>query len=98
MTDNKMPTDAPGWSAFLLGKPLPTPFRIGQLTLKQMAKEKMAYATIADQLNHDPVLSFLLMEAAGKQALEESSHEIEYSKTLDHAIIWRNNGWTFAQT
>lgn len=82
MTNADMPQSASEWTKYLLGQSLPSPFKVGRQTLKAMESETLSYAKIAQQLTNDPVLSYYLMNAAGRDVGDHT----EYSKTLDHAI------------
>ncbi len=82
MTDTPMPANPEDWSSFLTEKPLPSPFRIGSLVLKNMKQNSLPYHKIADQLSHDPVLAFRIMNSANAERPTGNP----CSKTLDHAI------------
>lgn len=82
MTSADTSQKAQEWSTYLLGKTLPTPFKVGNFVLEVMESKMPSYHTLANQLSQDPVLSFKLMQAASQQG----SDNTEYSKTLDHAM------------
>ena len=51
-----MPNNAQSWAQFLAKKPLPSPFRIGQLVLKKMDKGNLPYAKLASIVITTPFL------------------------------------------
>ncbi|MDX1452779.1 MAG: HDOD domain-containing protein, partial [Oleiphilaceae bacterium] len=81
ITRAKMPENAEAWTQLLLSKTLPSPFRLGSLVVNSLNK-KQSYHKIADQLSHDPVLSFYIMNEANRGRPKGNPT----SKTLDHAI------------
>lgn len=82
MSKADMPDNAQDWASFLLSKQLPSPLKIGRHVLKSLEHGPQPYKKIAQSLNSDPVLSFYIMEAAGRGI----DNNTEFSKTLEHAL------------
>lgn len=82
MTDSKMPDTAEGWANYLVSKPLPSPFKVGQKVIRTLEKKSIPYAHLAKHVNKDPILAFYVMSHANDSQLEDTPS----SKTLAHAI------------
>jgi HDOD domain len=82
MTDSKMPDTAEGWANYLVTKPLPSPFKVGQKVIRTLEKKSIPYAHLAKHVNKDPILAFYVMSHANDSQLEDTPS----SKTLAHAI------------
>lgn len=82
MANSNMPTNAEEWANYLVGKSLPSPFKVGQKVLRLLEKEKLPYAKIARIVNGDPILAFYIISHANDTQIEDTPS----SKTLTHAI------------
>lgn len=86
MTETTMPKSATDWAHFLTQKSLPSPFRVGDMVLKKLAKQTLSYAQLANLINRDPVLSLSVLTRAKKNIHDSAHSERAESKTLAHAI------------
>ena len=86
ITENKMPKSAQEWAEYLNNKPLPSPFKVGELALRKLDKEALSYPQLANIINRDPILSFEILTRVNKASEQSSSKSPEGSKTLAHAI------------
>ncbi len=77
-----MPNNAEEWANFLVEKPLPSPFKVGQKVLRQLEREKLPYAKVAKIVNSDPILAFYVTSHAN----DTQTPNTPSSKTLTHAI------------
>ncbi len=82
MSNESMPNNAQDWAQHLAQKQLPTPFRVGQLVLRQVEGENLPYAKIAATINNDPILAYTIMSLANKERIPGS----ESNKTVSQAI------------
>jgi len=82
MSDVTMPNNAEDWATFLVDKPLPSPFKVGQAVLRRMQAEKLPYVEIAKRINKDPILALSILSYANKNRASGT----ESSKTLAHSI------------
>ncbi|MFT7185525.1 MAG: hypothetical protein ACI84K_000905 [Pseudohongiellaceae bacterium] len=82
MSKDSIPNNADDWAQLLVKKQLPSPFRVGQLVLRQMDDGTLAYAKLADTINNDPILAFTVMSLANQGRVQVG----EGSKTLNQAI------------
>lgn len=81
-----MPRNAQEWAAYLSNKSLPSPFKIGEFTLRRLDKEELSYPQLANIINRDPILSFEILTRVNKESEHSSLGNHEGSKTLAHAI------------
>lgn len=86
MTDSNMPKSAQEWAAYLSNKSLPSPFKVGEFTLRRLDKEELSYPQLANIINRDPILSFEILTRVNKESEHSSLGNNEGSKTLAHAI------------
>jgi len=82
MSEDSIPNNAYDWAQLLVKKQLPSPFRVGQLVLRQMDKGTLPYAKLADTINNDPILAYTVMSIANQGRLKEG----ENCKTVSQAI------------
>jgi|GEM_PF-1554862 len=82
MSEDSIPNNAQGWAQLLVKKQLPSPFRVGQLVLRQMDEGNLPYAKLAETINNDPILAYTVMSMANEARTKES----ESSKTVSQAI------------
>jgi len=82
MSNESIPNNAHDWAQLLAKKQLPSPFRVGQLVLKQMAGDNLTYEKLATTINNDPILAYTIMSQANKERTPGSAS----SKTLSQAI------------
>jgi HD-like signal output (HDOD) protein len=82
MSEDSIPNNANDWAQLLVKKQLPSPFRVGQLVLRQLDEGTLSYAKLADTINNDPILAYTVMSMANKARIKES----ESSKTVSQAI------------
>ena len=82
MSEDSIPNNAHDWAQLLVKKQLPSPFRVGQLVLRQLDEGTLPYAKLADTINNDPILAYSVMSMANEARTKES----ESSKTVSQAI------------
>lgn len=82
MSEESIPNNAHDWAQLLVKKQLPSPFRVGQLVLRQMNEGNLPYAALAATINNDPILAYTVMSLANKNRIKKG----ESSKTVSQAI------------
>jgi len=82
MSEDSIPNNAHDWAQLLVKKQLPSPFRVGQLVLRQLDEGTLPYAKLAETINNDPILAYTVMSLANEARTKES----ESSKTVSQAI------------
>lgn len=82
MSEDAIPNNAQDWAQLLVKKQLPSPFRVGQLVLRQLDEGTLLYGELAETINNDPILAYTVMSMANEARTKES----ESSKTVSQAI------------